>query len=101
MGPEPRLRLLIVAAFAAALVAPAQAALPRAPLAPAKSKIGEDAVIARAATLAQAGDCRAVRGRLARMIAGRAGAGSPTRFSAQMLRLPCLGAAGRGAEVPA
>ncbi|PXA83690.1 hypothetical protein DMC47_42705 [Nostoc sp. 3335mG] len=100
MGPEPRLRLLIVAALAAALAAPVQAALPRAPLAPAKSKIGEDAAIARAATLAQAGDCRAVLALLDPMIAGEAGAGTPTRFSAQLLRLPCLAAAGRGGEVP-
>ena len=60
MGPEPRLRRLIGAALAAVLAVPASAALPRAPLVPAKSRIGEDAVLARAATLAQAGDCRAV-----------------------------------------
>jgi len=101
MGPEPRLRRLIGAALAAVLAVPASAALPRAPLVPAKSRIGEDAVLARAATLAQAGDCRAVLALLDPKIAGGAGAGSPTRFSAQLLRLPCLGAAGRGGEVPA
>jgi hypothetical protein len=101
MGPDPRLRRLIVAALAAALAVPAQAALPRAPLTPARSKIGEDAVIARAATLAQAGDCRAVLALLDPMTANGAGAGSPTRFSAQLLRLPCLAAAGRGGELPA
>jgi len=100
MGPEPRLRRLIVAALAAALAVPASAALPRAPLAPARSRIGEDAVLARAAALAQAGDCRAVLALLDPKIAGGAGAGSPARFSAQLLRLPCLGAAGRGGEVP-
>jgi hypothetical protein len=95
MAPEPLLRRLIAAALAAAFVLPAQAAL-----APAKSRIGDDAAVARAATLAQAGDCRAVLALLDPVTAGGAGAGSPTRFSAQLLRLPCLGPAGRGGEVP-
>ncbi|MBA2932845.1 hypothetical protein HZF05_01925 [Sphingomonas sp. CGMCC 1.13654] len=101
MGPEPRLRLLIGAALAAILAVPAGAAQLRTPIAPARSRISEDATIARAATLAQAGDCKAVLGLLDPTVAGNAGAGTPTRFSAQLLRLPCLAAAGRGREVPA
>lgn len=101
MGPEHPLRLLIGAALAAFLVVPAQATLPRTPLAPAKPRIAGDAVIARAATLAQAGDCRAVLGLLDPMVAGQAGEGTPSRFAAQLLRLPCLSTVGRSAEAPA
>jgi hypothetical protein len=101
MGPEPRLRLLIAAALAALVAAHAGAALPRAPIAPARTRIGDDAVIARAAALAQAGDCKAVIALLDPMVAGEARAGTATRFSAQLLRLPCLGGVGRAGEVPA
>jgi hypothetical protein len=101
MGPEPSRTLTIAAALAALLAAPAGTALPRAPIAPARAPIGEDAVIARAAALAQAGDCKAVLGLLDPLVAGRAGEATPTRFSAQLLRLPCLAGSGRASEVPA
>jgi hypothetical protein len=101
MGPERLLRLLIGAALAALLALPVQAALPRTPLASPKPRIVGDAVIARAATLAQAGDCKAVLGLLDPVVAGQAGAGTPTRFAAQLLRLPCLSTVGRSAESPA
>jgi hypothetical protein len=101
MAPERSARRLIAAALAACLAVPAAAALPRTPLAPPKPRIGADNVIARAASLAQAGDCKAVLGLLDPTVAGSTGAGSPTRFAAQLLRLPCLAGEGRGGEVPA
>ncbi len=58
-----------------------------------------DAAVAKALTLAKANDCRGVLALLDPAVAGGAGRGTMARFSAQMLRLPCLPSAGREAEV--
>ncbi len=83
-----------LAAFAtpalATVAPPPHAATPSATL---------DATVAKALPLAQANDCKAVLALLDPAVAGGAGAGTPGRFSAQLLRLPCLPGAGRFAEV--
>ena len=58
-----------------------------------------DAAVAKALPLAKANDCRGVLALLDPAVAGGAGRGTMGRFSAQMLRLPCLPSAGRETEV--
>lgn len=58
----------------------------------------EDAVT-RALPLAKSNDCKGVLALLDPAVAGGAGTGTSARFSAQLLRLPCLPPAGRGGEV--
>jgi len=58
-----------------------------------------DAAVAKALPLAQANDCRSVLGLLDPAVAGGAGKGTTGRFTAQLLRLPCLPGAGRETEV--
>ncbi|WBO22185.1 hypothetical protein [Sphingomonas abietis] len=89
--------LLLVSAMLAC--APSVAAVPRNPIAPPKGRVGPEVAVARGMELARAGDCKAVLALLDPLVAGHAGAGTPSRFSAQLLRLPCLAGAGRGAEI--
>jgi hypothetical protein len=57
-----------------------------------------DTVVAAAMLRARAGDCKGALALLDPLVATNA-AGSASRFSAQLLRMPCLAATGRGAEV--
>lgn len=93
-------RVLIAAGTSAWLCAgSAGAAIPRHPAAPPQGWTGGDAVVARAIPLAQGGDCKAALTLLDPLVAANSGIGPVTRFSAQLLRMPCLAGVGRGAEV--
>ncbi|USI73069.1 hypothetical protein [Sphingomonas morindae] len=90
---------LLLAALAATL--PAAASVPRAPAAPrvAAASADDARLLAQAADRADAGDCAGVLALLDPLVAGAAPVASGTRFSAQLLRMPCLAATGRGKEV--
>lgn len=94
-----RVRRLLPAALvlAAATASSAMAAIPASPGRAAVPSL--DAAVARALPLAQANDCKGVLALLDPAVAGGAGRGTTGRFSAELLRLPCLAAAGREAEV--
>jgi hypothetical protein len=89
----------IAAALAALAASPsAMAAIPASPGRVAAVP-SVDAAVSRALPLAKANDCKGVLALLDPAVAGGAGRGSTGRFSAQLLRLPCLSAAGREREV--
>lgn len=92
-----RLRLLTLGvALGALLAGPGGAAVPRNPVAPPHMRSADDgAIVARALERAQAHDCHGVLALLDPVVAKEEGKGTPTRFSAQLLRLPCLAEAGR------
>ena len=95
--------LLLGAAAALALTGAgiASAAIPKGPIAPSRpASVGSDAAIAQAMERARVGDCRGVLSLLDPVVAGGMGKGSASRFSAQMLRLPCLAGVGREQELP-
>jgi len=96
-----RASIAIGAALAALLGTGAGATVPKLPATPMRTPppIGLDAAVTKALPLAQANDCKAVLALLDPAVAGGAGRGSAARFSAQLLRLPCLPGAGRETEV--
>ena len=96
MHAADRMRALFVA-VAALTTLPTAAAIPASSGVAVAPSL--DAAVAKALPLAQANDCKGVLGLLDPAVAGGAGQGSTGRFSAQLLRLPCLPAAGRAAEV--
>ena len=102
MPPDQRRRRSLIVAgavMALASAGPAVAALPKSPLAPPAARAGSASAIERAMTLAQAGDCKGVLALLDPVVANDAGAGTPVRFSAQLLRMPCLADVGRGRDI--
>jgi hypothetical protein len=103
MNAADRMRRLLVggAALAGLLGGGAAATVPKLPAAPVgvAAPIGLAAAVARALPLAKANDCNGVLGLLDPAVANGVGKGSAARFSAQLLRLPCLPGAGRGDEV--
>src|ERR1700756_2199128 len=61
---------------------------------------GADATVAHAMERARAGDCKSVLALLDPVVASGVGKGSASRFSAQLLRMPCLAGEGRDGEIP-
>jgi hypothetical protein len=101
MGADGRRGRILSGVVAALLLTTAAgAAIPKSPTAPPQGVSGVDALVAQAMIRAKAGDCRSVLSLLDPVVVG-AGAprGSASRFSAQLLRMPCLAAVGRGAEI--
>ncbi len=97
-----RVSLVLGLALAAGLPSWATAAIPASAAgvtAAVRSPDAIDAALNKALPLAKANDCKGVLAVLDPAVAGRAGAGTVARFSAQLLRLPCLPAAGRVGEV--
>ena len=84
----------VSAAFA--FTGPAMASVATRVVAPANTI---DAAVAKALPLAKANDCKGVLALLDPAVAGGAGRGTGARFSAQLLRLPCLASADRGGEI--
>jgi tetratricopeptide (TPR) repeat protein len=85
-----------VGAAILAITAPATASVPAKP--PPHVTPTPKAIVAAAATRAQAGDCPGALALLDPLAAASA-PGSDARVSAQLLRMPCLASAGRSAEV--
>lgn len=81
-------------AVAVLLAATPAAAVPTTAAAPT-----DEAALRRAAAVADTGDCAGVL-RLLDPVAAHAPVTSATRTSVQLLRMPCLAATGRGAEIP-
>lgn len=104
MRADGRFRHLLLgagAALALTVGGPASAAIPKGPIAPSRPGIANnDAAVAQAMERARVGDCRGVLALLDPVVAGGAGKGSASRFSAQMLRMPCLAGVGREGEIP-
>jgi hypothetical protein len=59
------------------------------------------AIVADARARAAGGDCPGALAITAPLVSGAAAEGEPRRIAAQLVRLPCLAVAGRGAEVDA
>ena len=89
--------------LAGMLATNAGAALPRGPIssaAPQGIPTSGDALVAAALVRAKVGDCKGVLALLDPFVAATpAGRGADARFSAQLLRMPCLAAVGRGADM--
>ena len=94
-----RVLLTVGVALGAMLAGPGGAAVPRNPVAPPQGRTGDDAIVAHALERAQANDCHGVLALLDPMVAKGEGKGSASRFSAQLLRLPCLADSGRAREI--
>ena len=104
MRADGRFRHLLLgagAALALSVAGTASAAIPKSPIAPARpGSAGTDAAVAQAMERARVGDCKGVLVLLDPVVAGGVGKGSASRFSAQMLRMPCLAGVGREQELP-
>ncbi len=101
MSAEKGCRFLLTVGIAlgATLAGPGGAAVPHNPVVPPQGRSGDDAIVARALERAQANDCRGVLALLDPMVAKGESKGSASRFSAQLLRLPCLADSGRQREI--
>jgi hypothetical protein len=66
----------------------------------AASPAANDALVAQAMARGRTGDCKAVLALLDPLVARSLPGTGGVRFSAQLLRMPCLASAGRGAEIP-
>ncbi|HLZ79951.1 MAG TPA: hypothetical protein VKQ09_11500, partial [Sphingomonas sp.] len=104
MSADGRFRHLLLgagAALALTVAGTASAAIPKGPIAPSRpGSVGSDTAVAQAMERARVGDCKGVLALLDPVVAGGLGKGSVSRFSAQMLRMPCLAGVGREQEIP-
>ncbi len=104
MSTDGRFRHILLgaaAALALTVATSASAAIPKGPPAasPKAGGGGADAAVARAMERARAGDCKSVLALLDPVVASGVGKGSASRFSAQLLRMPCLAGEGRDGEI--
>ncbi len=101
MRKADRMRALLVTGVAAAamLGGVAEAAVSKLPPASTAAPSSLEATVTKALPLAKANDCKGVLALLDPAVASGAGRNTGARFSAQLLRLPCLASANRGGEI--